>query len=135
MEDLNIGHLAAESTPETTPTVELGANPPRRKGRKPGPKPAAKTNRTVEELEDIAPAKMSDNEKNQYITYCRAIIGQKTAQLQNLDETARKVFDRGSTAERNYTELKDRVERDMQLIRSGVTIMAESIINHTYGGK
>jgi hypothetical protein len=92
-------------------------------------------NRTVEDLDNVMPTKMTDNEKNQYIAYCRAVIAQKTAQLENLDNTAKKVFERAGQIERDHNELKNHVERDMQLIRTTATIMAESIINHTYGGK
>jgi N-acetylmuramoyl-L-alanine amidase CwlA len=91
--------------------------------------------RTVEDLDNVMPVKMTDNEKNQYIAYCRAVIAQKTAQLENLDSTTKKVFERAGQIERDFNELKSHVERDMQLIRTTATIMAESIINHTYGGK
>jgi SepF-like predicted cell division protein (DUF552 family) len=122
----------AANAPATVP-AETPATPAPRKKRAANKKKA--TPRTVEELNDVAVSKMTDAEKNMYIAYCRNIIGQKTAQLKNLDETTKKVFDDARNTHNKYDELVARVERDMQLIRSGVTIMAESVINHTYGGK
>ena len=97
-------------------------------------KPKAKkvANRDIVELAEMDPKKMTDSEKNQYIEELRGYNTLLRNQYANLDETAKRSFEKTRSLEKDLAELSHSVERDMNLICSAATLMAESIISHTF---
>ena len=104
-----------ENVPEeipATPTPETPAEPVKHQ-RKPRVK-----DRTFEELDTIAPAKMTDSEKNQYIAACRATIGQLKAQNTALDKNCQSAYNQYQAAADNNAKLIAKFNEDMAFICS-----------------
>lgn len=121
--------------------VEEEPAPPKPR-KKPGPKPGSKKKpakdaapRAMAVVDLLEPKKMTDTEKNQYIEELRKINNTMREQLKNLSETCGRLGARTREAEEKYENLKAQVNHDMNLIRSAATLMMESIINHTQGGR
>ena len=107
--------------PEETPAA------PVKRQRKPRVK-----DRTFEELDTIAPAKMTDSEKNQYIMACRATIGHLEAQNTALDKNCQSAYNQYQTAADNNAKLIAKFNEDMAFICSASRNLNKSI--HMIGG-
>lgn len=101
---------------ETTETVK-----PKKK-RTPAP-----PTRTMEDLDGIAPKKMTDKEKDLYIAELRRGI-QEIAEINDeWKEQTKSAFERARQAETELTKIKDQANLKLNLINDNVRIMANNV--------
>ena len=115
-----------ETTPnETMPddeTPTIPAATPTKKKRQPRVK-----DRSLEELQNVAPTKMTDSEKNQYIHACRCDIDQLKTQNAALDKNCQSAFEQYRNAIDNNAKLITKFNEDMAFICSAVNNLNKTI--------
>jgi hypothetical protein len=107
------------TTPTETPVVET----PTRVERKP-----KVTKRAAEALQEIAPTKMTDAEKNDYIKFLREENNKLTFQADAFAKNAQSAFDQYRNLEKKYTEFKLKANAKLNWARECVDHARTSII-------
>lgn len=120
MEDLR------QELPEVTPTpVELAPPPPPKSKKKRTP---AKPTRLPEDLADIAPKKMTDKEKDNYIIYLREELNHAKTMIEHLKEACDSAYERVRETEDRIRKITDRANLKLNLIKDNVKVMANNVM-------
>ena len=106
--------------PEETPATQTTATTKHTR------KPRVK-DRTLEELDTITPAKMTDSEKNSYINTCRATISQLTAQNEALDKNCKSAYEQQRNAVEANARLIAKFNEDMAFVCSASNNLNKTI--------
>ena len=115
MEDLR------EELVEATPETPIAPKPKKVK------KTPAKPTRLPENLEDISPKKMTDKEKDLYITYLRADRDYFDNKCDYLSEEINSAYNRTREAEDRAKRIADQANLKLNLIRDNIRIMANNV--------
>lgn len=115
MEDLR------EELVEATPETPIAPKPKKVK------KTPAKPTRLPEDLEDISPKKMTDKEKDLYITYLREDRDYLGNKCDNLTNEIKSAYERVRNAENDAKRVADQANLKLNLIRDNVRIMANNV--------
>lgn len=105
---------------EETPAVQTAA--PTKHTRKPRVK-----DRTLEELDTVAPTKMTDSEKNSYINTCRSTINQLAAQNAALDKNCKSAYEQQRNAVDANARLIAKFNEDMAFVCSASNNLNKTI--------
>jgi hypothetical protein len=93
------------------------------------PKKTAKPKkRTAEELQDVAPKKMTDAEKNDYIDYLRKELSTAGYQAAAYQTNAKSAFEQCRTLQQQFDEYKLQANAKLNYVRSCVDHCRTSII-------
>ena len=115
MEDLR------EELVEATPETPIAPKPKKVK------KTPTKPTRLPENLEDISPKKMTDKEKDLYITYLREDRDYLGNKCDNLTNEIKSAYERVRNAENDAKRVADQANLKLNLIRDNVRIMANNV--------
>lgn len=105
---------------EETPAAQTAA--PTKHTRKPRVK-----DRTLEELDTVAPTKMTDSEKNSYINTCRSTINQLAAQNAALDKNCKSAYEQQRNAVDANARLIAKFNEDMAFVCSASNNLNKTI--------
>lgn len=89
-------------------------------------KPRVK-DRTLEELDTVAPTKMTDSEKNSYINTCRSTISQLAAQNAALDKNCKSAYEQQRNAVDANARLIAKFNEDMAFVCSASNNLNKTI--------
>lgn len=106
--------------PEETPAAQTTATTKHTR------KPRVK-DRTLEELDTVAPTKMTDSEKNSYINTCRSTISQLAAQNAALDKNCKSAYEQQRNAVDANARLIAKFNEDMAFICSASNNLNKTI--------
>lgn len=116
MEDLR------QELPEVTP--EPAGPPPKAKKKRTPAKPT----RLPEDLAEIAPKKMTDKEKDNYIIYLREELDHTKTMIEHLKEACDSAYERVRETEDRIRKITDRANLKLNLIKDNVKVMANNVM-------
>ena len=111
-----------QTMPDTEETPAVQTTAPTKHTRKPRVK-----DRTLEELDTVAPTKMTDSEKNSYINTCRSTINQLAAQNAALDKNCKSAYEQQRTAIDANARLIAKFNEDMAFVCSASNNLNKTI--------
>lgn len=97
-------------------------------------KPKVKAERTVEELDYVAPRYMTDLEKNKYILVLREKSMATAVRNEQLESATQSAYDRTRNAESEMVKVRDNANLKLKQVEDNVRVMANNIMN-ILGGK
>jgi hypothetical protein len=86
------------------------------------------TERTIEELADIDPKKMTDKEKNMYIKQLRFDINCANILVEEHDKATKSAFAKARNCEEELVALKRTTDLKMNLIRDTARVLGNNIM-------
>lgn len=86
-----------------------------------------KPDRTVEELHNVTPGKMSDNEKKNYINTMREILSETEAAKESYMQNAQSAFNKAAYYEQRYKKLKQKAQHLIGFSRRAISTCHESV--------
>jgi len=119
MEDLRQELLEITHTP-----VELAPPPPKPKKKKTPAKPT----RAPEALEETAPKKMTDKEKDNYIEYLRNKLAYANTRIMDLNDACDSAYNRVRETEDRIQKITDQANLKLNLVRDNVKVMANNVM-------
>ena len=111
-----------QTMPDTEETPAVQTTAPTKHTRKPRVK-----DRTLEELDTVAPTKMTDSEKNSYINTCRSTISQLAAQNAALDKNCKSAYEQQRNAIDANARLIAKFNEDMAFVCSASNNLNKTI--------
>lgn len=84
--------------------------------------------RAPEALEEIAPKKMTDKEKDNYIEYLRDKLAYANTRIMDLNDACDSAYARTRDAELSSKRVMDSANLKLQLIKDNVSVMANNIM-------
>ena len=117
MEDLRQELLEVTSEP-------AGPPPPLPKKKKTPTKPT----RVPEDLTEIAPKKMTDKEKDNYIEYLRDKLAYANTRIMDLNDACDSAYNRVRETEDRIQKITNQANLKLNLIRDNVKIMANNVM-------
>lgn len=118
MEDLR------QELPEVTPEPTELTPPPKSKKKKTPAKPT----RLPEDLADVAPKKMTDKEKDNYIIYLREQLNHTKAIIEHLNAACDSAYEKVRETENRIRKISDQANLKLNLVRDNVKVMANNIM-------
>ena len=116
--NLTITNADAQTEPVVAETAVVEA---------PVEKPKRKKQRSVEELENIAPAKMSPAELNSYIKFCREDRQRLEAKTTALENSAKSAFEQFKNADNNYKQLRTACDTILRTVENHTNCFHQTI--------
>lgn len=117
MEDLR------QELPEVTPEpVEIVPPKPKKK------RTPAKPTRLPEDLAEVAPKKMTDKEKDNYIIYLREELDNTKTMIEHLKEACDSAYERVRETENRIRKISDQANLKLSLVRDNVKVMANNVM-------
>jgi hypothetical protein len=95
----------------------------------PANKVAKLTKRTPEELDAIAPNKMNDLEKNEYIKYLRDQVAALTAKSNGLDHNCQQAYEKVRLFQDAYQLKSEKLQKNNAFIAAALNVCQTSILN------
>lgn len=117
MEDLRQELLEVTSEPAGPPPP-----PPKKK------KTPTKPTRVPEDLTEIAPKKMTDKEKDNYIEYLRDKLAYANTRIMDLNDACDSAYNRVRETEDRIQKITDQANLKLNLIRDNVKVMANNVM-------
>lgn len=118
MEDLR------QELPEVTPEPTEPTPPPKPKKKKTPAKPT----RLPEDLDGVAPKKMTDKEKDNYIIYLREQLNHTKAIIEHLNAACDSAYEKVRETENRIRKISDQANLKLNLVRDNVKVMANNIM-------
>lgn len=88
----------------------------------------AKPTRVPEDLNDIAPKKMTDKEKDKYILYLRDELQDALLKIDSLEQACDSAYERARHAEEGIKKVVDQANLKLNLVRDNVKVMANNVM-------
>lgn len=105
-------------------TPEPAGPPPKQKKKKTPAKPT----RLPEDLADVAPKKMTDKEKDNYIIYLREQLNHTKAIIEHLNAACDSAYEKVRETENRIRKISDQANLKLNLVRDNVKVMANNIM-------
>lgn len=105
-----------------------GTEPEKESKAKPKSKKKTKTDRTVEELHNVVPGKMTDSEKKKYIQTMREVVSEIEASRDAYMQNAQSAYEKCNFYETKYNRLKTKATQLVSFQKRCMANAHESII-------